>query len=365
MRLVVFGLTISSSWGNGHATLWRGLCRALAERGHVITFLERDTPYYAEHRDRPDPEGVTLVLYDTWDAVRDRAAEAVRSADVALVTSYCPNARDAFRLIESTPGTPLRVFYDLDSPVTLEKIREGAPVAYLPPDGLTGFDLVLSYAGGPVLEELATRFRARRVAPLHGSVDPGVHRPAAPDPLLWGDLSYLGTYAADRQEALQRLFLEPARFHPERAFVLGGSQYPDGFPWPENVRYVRHVPPPRHAAFYSSSRFTLNITRGPMLATGHCPSGRLFEAAACGAAIVTDRWKGLEEFFEPDREILVADGPEDVARILRMDPLASATVGEAARRRALADHTSSRRARELETLLETAGLGRVPNEGDR
>lgn len=350
MRFVIFGLTISSSWGNGHATLWRGLCRALADRGHAIQFLERETPYYGAHRDLSDPPGTTLVLYPEWESVRDRAEQAVRAADVSVVTSYCPDALEASALVGRAAGA--RVYYDLDSPVTLSRLRSGEAVAYLPREGLGTFDVVLSYAGGPALEEIRSRLSARRVVPLYGSVDPAVHRPAAPDPSLEGDLSYLGTYAADRQAALERLFLEPARRLPERRFVLGGSLYPAPFPWTPNVHYVRHVPPDRHGAFYSSSRFTLNVTRGPMLDTGHCPSGRLFEAAACGTAIVTDRWPGLEAFFEPGREIVVADGADDVERALRMDAAEAASIGAAARRRVLAEHTAGHRAEELLAALQ-------------
>jgi spore maturation protein CgeB len=320
-----------------------------------VEFLERDTPYYRAHRDLPDPPGVTLHLYPSWGGIRERAADALREADVAVITSYCPDAAPAAALIARAPRSLLRVFYDLDSPVTLARIRAGERVPYLPPGGLAGFDLVLSYAGGSAPAELKERLRARRVAPLYGSVDPLVHAPAAGDPDLEADLSHLGTYSEDRREALERLFLEPARRSPERRFLLGGSQYPPDLSWSPNIRLLRHVAPPRHAAFYGSSRFTLNISRGPMLATGHCPSGRLFEAAACGAAIVTDRWPGLEEFFAPGREILVADGPDDIARAMRMDPEEAAAIGRAARARALAEHTAERRALELETLL---GAGR-------
>ena len=355
MKLVIFGLTISSSWGNGHATLWRGLLRSLGARGHAVEFLERDTPYYGAHRDLPDPPGVALTVYRSWRDVEERATEAVRSADVALISSYCPDALEAAALLARAPRSLSRVFYDLDSPVTLERVRSGSQVGYVPPGGLGGFDLVLSYAGGSALSELRERLGARRVAPLYGSVDPTVHRPAPRDPLLEADLSYLGTYSEDRQDALTRLFLEPARGLPDRRFVLGGSQYPDEFPWRPNIRYVRHVPPPLHATFYSSSRFTLNVTRAPMLATGHCPSGRIFEAAACGTAIVTDRWSGLEEFFTPGTEIVVADESDDVIRALRMSPEESSAIGSAARGRALAEHTADRRAEELESLLESAG----------
>src|SRR4051812_8530907 len=228
MNLVVFGLTISSAWGNGHATLWRGLCRALGERGHHVTFFERDVPYYAAHRDLTHPAGCTLRLYTDWASVRDDAARCVADADVAMVTSYCPDGLEAAALvIEST--AQLRVFYDLDTPVTLSRLRSGEHVAYLPPGGLGDFDLVLSYTGGRALTDLCTQLGARRVAPLYGSVDPDAHRQVTADAALRADFSYLGTYAADRQDRLEALFIEPARRSPHRKFVIGGSQYPDDF----------------------------------------------------------------------------------------------------------------------------------------
>ena len=298
MKLVIFGLTISSSWGNGHATLWRALCRALAARGHDVTFFERDVPYYAAHRDLHHAPGCRLRLYGDWGEVRARAAAELADADVAMVTSYCPDAVPASALLLDTHA--LRVYYDLDTPVTLERVAAGESVPYVPPGGLGDFDLVLSFGGGPALGELSRLLGARRVAPLYGFADPDVHRPAPPSSgLPRGDLSYLGTYAADRQQRLDELFIEPARRRPDRRFVIGGSQYPIDFPWTDNIYYVRHMPPPLHPAFYSSSAITLNVTRGAMAEMGYCPPGRLFEAAACGAPIVSDTWDGLETFFEP------------------------------------------------------------------
>lgn len=354
MRFAVFGLTISSSWGNGHATLWRGLLRALARRGHRIVFFERDVPFYAAHRDLVTMDGVDLVLYADWPTARSRAARAVGDCDVAIVTSYCPDAIDATDLVVHAPGSLLRVFYDLDAPVTLSRLREGLPVEYIGRRGLSDFDLVLSYAGGTAVTLLEERLGARRVAPLYGSVDPSVHRPVSPVEEYRGDLSYLGTYAGDREQALERLFLIPARRRPERRFIVGGSGYPDATAWPDNVAFVRHVPPPEHARFYSSSRLTLNLTRGPMLETGHCPSGRLFEAAACACTVVSDDWEGIDHFFEPGREILVARTPEDVVQALAMPPEEVLAIGLAARERALAEHTAERRAIELEEILAGA-----------
>jgi spore maturation protein CgeB len=350
MKLVIFGLTISSSWGNGHATLWRGLCRALARRGHRIVFFEKDVPYYAMNRDLLELPGTDLRLYASWEEVLPRARREVADADVAMVTSYCPDGVAAAELVLSTGG-PLSLFYDLDTPVTLERLRNGEEVPYLPAGGLGGFDLVLSYTGGAALDELRRRLGARRVAPLYGSVDPETHRPAAPLPGFQGDFSYLGTYAADRQEALERLFLAPARRLPEKRFVIGGAQYPVDFPWGSNIFFVRHLPPADHPAFYASSPLTLNVTRAAMASMGYCPSGRLFEAAACGTAVLSDAWEGLDCFFEPGREIFTAGSPEEVCEILSLPRAEIDRVARAARERTLTEHTADRRAEELVEML--------------
>ena len=356
MKIVIFGLTISSSWGNGHATLWRGLCRALADRGHDVTFFERDVPYYAAHRDATEPAGCRLELYRDWNEVRAPAEATLADADVAMVTSYCPDGRDASALVLDSAAA-LRVFYDLDTGVTLSRLRQGQEVPYLPAAGLGAFDLVLSYTGGRALSELRTHLGARRVAPLYGSVDPDAHRQVAPNETFRADLSYLGTYAADRQDALQKLFIEPARRRPARKFVIGGSQYPANFPWEQNIYYVRHMPPPVHPEFYCSSSLTLNVTRAAMAEMGYCPSGRLFEAAACGTPLLSDYWEGLEHFFEPGREILIARTTEDAVAALEVSPDDLQKVAAAARERTLEEHTAACRARDLEGVLDAAASG--------
>lgn len=344
MKLVVFGLTVSSSWGNGHATLWRGLCRALARMGHRIVFFEKDVPYYAFHRDLRELPGTDLVLYEGWADVLLRAKREVADADVAMVTSYCPDGVAASDLVLSSAFS---VFYDLDTPVTLERLEAGQEVAYLPPSGLGGFDLVLSYTGGSALTALRERLGARRAAPLYGSVDPEAHRPGEPSPDYHADLSYLGTWAADRQEALDRLFLEPARRLPDKRFVIAGAQYPADFPWEPNVWFVRHLPPADHPAFYGSSPLTLNVTRAAMARISWCPSGRLFEAAACGTACLSDTWEGLDDFFEPGKEILVAETAEEALEALTLPKEEIARIGRAARERALGEHTAEHRAKQL------------------
>jgi spore maturation protein CgeB len=356
MKLVVFGLSISSSWGNGHATLWRGLCRALSGRGHHVVFFERDLPYYASHRDATELPGCELRLYSDWLEVLPHARAELADAEVGLVTSYCPDGEAASEAVVSSRCWRA-VFYDLDTPITLERLRAGEPVPYLGPRGLRDFDLVLSYTGGRALDELRARLGARRVAPLYGSVDPDRHGPAAPVARYRGDLSYLGTYAEDRQAALEQLLVEPARRAPQARFLIAGALYPQGFPWTPNIFFLRHLPPAEHPAFYSSSRLTLNVTRRAMAEMGYCPSGRLFEAAACGAPLLSDRWEGLDSFFRPGEEILIARHPEDALAAIALPDAVLAEVAQAARRRTLDEHTAGRRARELESALEGAEAG--------
>lgn len=360
MKLVVFGLTVSSTWGNGHATLWRGLISALSALGHATVFFERDVPYYAAQRDLPALEGGgRLVLYRTFEEVLPEARRHLKDADVAMVTSYCPDGVAACReVLGSRVG--LTVFYDMDTPVTLERTLAGDRPDYLPPEGLGGFDLVLSFTGGRALSALESVLGARRTAPLYGCVDPAVHRPVAPQDHYRADLSYLGTYAANRQEALERLFLAPARCLPGHRFVLGGAQYPTDFPWQPNVFFVKHLPPVEHPAFFCSSALTLNITRAPMAAMGYCPSGRLFEAAACGVPVLSDAWEGLGTFFRPGEELLVARDTEEAVAALSLPRERLARIGQAARERTLAEHTGRRRAEELVELLAAA---RHPAEG--
>ncbi len=353
VRFVVFGLTVSSSWGNGHATLWRGLAAALARGGHALEFFEKDQPWYAAHRDLVVLPGGTLHLYAAFEDARARAAAALSGADVAMVTSYCPDALAATALVLGSRA-PLKVFYDLDTGVTLDRLRAGAQVEWLGPRGLSDFDLVLSFTGGRTLAALRTALGARRAAPLYGSVDPAVHRPSPPHAAFRGDVSWLGTYAPSRQAALSRLFLEPAALLPDRTFVLAGSMYDATFPWRENVRYVRHLEPALHPAFFCSSPLTVNVTRPEMAAVGHCPSPRLFEAAACGVPVLSDAFDGLEEFFAPGEEILVARSADEAAAAIAAPRDALAAIGRRARDRALAEHTAQARARELVARCEEA-----------
>lgn len=360
MRVVIFGLTVSSSWGNGHATLWRSLISAMLRRGWEVTFFEKDVPYYASTRDLWQlPAGGALRLYPDFEEVRGEAERAVRGADLALVTSYCADGPAASRVVLDRVREGISAFYDMDTPVTLDALRTGAEVGYLPAEGLGGFDLVLSYTGGRALTELQTRLGARAVAPLYGSVNPEVHHPVPPVEAFRAELSYLGTYAEDRQATLERLFIEPARRSGAKRFLIGGAQYPEGFPWTENIFFTGHLGPAQHPGFFCSGRATLNVTRRAMAEYGFCPSGRLFEAAACGVPLLSDRWEGLEDFFTPEQEIVCVETPEQVLEALSISDAELGRIAEAARERVLREHTADCRVGDLERAIHSVRGARM------
>jgi len=353
VKLVVLGLSLSSAWGNGHATTYRALLRAFAARGHEVLFLERDAPWYADHRDLPRPDFCELAFYaDLADLTAWR--REVETADAVLVGSFTPEGAAVGRWVQEAAGG-ITAFYDIDTPVTLGKLAAGDE-EYLSPELIPAYDLYLSFTGGPALRTLEQDYGARAARALYCSVDAETYRPLA-TPRCW-DLSYLGTYSPDRQPALERLLIEPARRAPHLRFCVAGAQYPAQIDWPANVQRLEHVSPADHAAFYGASRFTLNITRADMIALGWSPSVRLFEAAACGTPIISDPWDGLETLFVRDREILLADGPQAVLSALQTMPeTARMALGEAGRRRILAAHTAAHRAAEFEALLRQAQSG--------
>jgi spore maturation protein CgeB len=360
VKIVIFGLTISSSWGNGHATLWRGLCKNLVRLGHDVVFFERDVPYYAGARDLFELPGGRLELYGSWQDIGHTARVDASDADAIILTSYCPDAHEATGLILDCSNA-LRVFYDLDTPITLARLKAGETVPYIGAAGLGDFDLVLSFTGG---ERVFAAFRqlvgARRIEALYGHVDPDIHRPTLPQSHYRADLSYLGTYSPDRQEALNALLVAPALALPDLRFLIGGAQYPADFPWSPNIYFVRHLPPSEHAAFFASSRLTLNVTRKAMVEMGWCPSGRLFEAAACGVPLLSDAWEGIQDFFKPGSEILLASRQEDVLAALEMEDHELRRLAESARERTLEQHSSASRAQQLVDLLESAWRGDTP-----
>ena len=353
MKLLVFGLSISSSWGNGHATTYRALLSAFAARGHDVVFYEWDAPWYrGENRDLVDPRYCRLELYGGWEEVRDRAVAEARDADATLIGSY---VREGAAIIDDLAGAgidPL-FFYDIDTPVTVAKLRAHSGTEYLRRDQIPLFTCYLSFTGGPWLADtLEAELGARRAGALYCSVDVGRYGPAEPHPEFSGDLAYMGTYAPDRQPTLDRYLVSVARTMPRRRFLVAGPQYPAELDWPANVHRIAHVPPHRHAAFYSSGDWQLNATRADMVAAGWSPSVRIFEAGACGAAIVSDHWPGIDELFVPGREILLPRDGEEVRTILvDTHPDDRREIGAAMRRKILAEHSSDRRAAELERLL--------------
>ncbi|APR80486.1 Hypothetical protein A7982_05833 [Minicystis rosea] len=352
---VFLGLSITSAWGNGHATTYRGMLKALAARGHRVLFLERDVPYYEANRDLPAPPYCRTELYRSFDELTARFDAAIREADVVVVGSFVPEgARVSSWVLETARG--LRAFYDIDTPVTLGKLERGDH-EYLSPDLVPRFDLYLSFTGGPTLAHVTRRYGAARVRPLYCSVDPDCYHPMRAEP-RW-DLGYLGTYSVDRQPSLERLLMEPARRLPERRFGVAGAQYPAELVWPENVDRADHVAPNEHRAFYNAQRFTLSVTRRDMMEAGFSPSVRIFEAAACGVPVISDAWPGLSEFFEPGRELLVAESTEEVLSLIRELPEAERlAVGRRARARALAEHTAAHRADALDRYaVEILGEG--------
>src|SRR3954464_7115231 len=313
MKIVFLGLTITSSWGNGHATTYRALVRALAERGHDVLFLEADRPWYAANRDLPHPPFGRTALYQSLDELRNCFADAVRHADLVIVGSYVPDGVAVGRWAIGT-ARGITAFYDIDTPVTLAKLERG-DTEYLSPDLIPRYGMYLSFTGGPTLRRLERELGSPRAMPLYCSVDPALYYPEPARETRW-DLGYLGTYSPDRQPPLEELMLEPARRSESGRFVVAGPQYPDSIDWPPNVRRINHLPPAEHRSFYNEQAFTLNITRADMVRAGYSPSVRLFEAAACGVPIISDAWEGLDSFFASGTEIIVARSSEDVMRAL-------------------------------------------------
>lgn len=344
MNIVVLGLSITSSWGNGHATTYRGLVRGLVERGNNVLFLERNTTWYADNRDLPVPPYGTTELYESLSDLKNRFATAVRNADLVIVGSYVPQGVAVGEWVTAT-AKGLTAFYDIDTPVTLSKLDRG-DTEYLSRSLVVRYDLYFSFTGGPTLEVLKNRYRAQHPRELYCSVDPRLYYPEKQD-WRW-DLGYLGTYSDDRQPALERLLIRPARDWGDGQFCVAGSLYP-GLRWPQNVQRVDHIAPAGHRPFYNAQRFTLNVTRADMVRAGYSPSVRLFEAAACGIPIISDAWAGLESIFDIGKEILVASSSKEVLTILKDMPEAErVALGTRARARILAEHTCSKRAQQLE-----------------
>jgi spore maturation protein CgeB len=356
LRIVIIGLTITSSWGNGHATTYRGLVRELVRRGHDVLFLEHDMPWYYSNRDMPRPPFGRTELYASVDDLKARFAGEVGRAEFVIVGSYVWQGVDVGRWV-TAHAQGMTAFYDIDTPVTLAKLARGDH-EYLSPDLIPLYDMYLSFTGGPTLRRLEREYGSPRALPLYCSVDPELYFPE-PRERRW-HLGYLGTYSDDRQPPLERLMLDAARRWEKGRFVVAGPQYPDSIVWPTNVERINHLPPAEHRAFYNEQAYTLNITRADMIRAGYSPSVRLFEAAACGVPIISDWWDGLDTLLAPGEQILVARSADDTLRYLRETSEAQRrAIGDAARRRVLSQHTAAHRAAELESYA----MERIKAEG--
>jgi len=347
---VFLGLSITSTWGNGHATTYRGLLKELSNRGHRITFLERDVPWYANNREFQQTPYCDISLYSSLDELNEKFSQVIRSADAVVVGSYVPEGIAVGRFVNCAAKN-VTAFYDIDTPVTLANLKEGT-CEYLSPDLIHKYQLYLSFTGGPTLDFIEQRLGSPCAHPLYCSVDPKLYFPGSARK-RW-DIGYLGTYAPDRQTSLERLLLNVARQASQRAFSVAGPQYPKAIRWPENVERIDHLPATRHRDFYNSQIFTLNVTRRDMVNAGYSPSVRLFEAAACGVPILTDEWPGLAKFFRPGSEILPVRTTSDVLSCLQMRREQCEEIGENARRRTLRFHTAAVRAHEFDGFVEAA-----------
>lgn len=347
LDIVILGLSITSSWGNGHATTFRSLVRALDKRGHRVFFLERDVPWYAGNRDLPSPPYGRTELYSDLEELYDEYAEPVRSADLVIVGSFVPEGVAVSEWVCHT-ATGVKAFYDIDTPVTLSKLQR-RDFEYLHPALVPHFDLYLSFTGGPVLKQLQDQYHSPMARPLYCSADPDLYRPMETE--VEYTLGYMGTYSDDRQPTLERLLLEPARQMPDKRFAVAGPCFPESIRWPDNVQRLEHLAPSEHCQFYNQQQMTLNVTRADMIKAGYAPSVRLFEAAACGTAIISDQWPGLGEFFKIGEELLIADSTDDVLQLLRMPEERRRAISGRARGRVLSQHTAVHRVLELESYL--------------
>jgi spore maturation protein CgeB len=344
---VFLGLSITSTWGNGHATTYRALIKELARRGHTITFLERDVPWYSSQREFTAVDYCDIKLYSSLEELRDSHRDLVLSADAVVVGSYVPEGIEVSRWVQSV-AQGVRVFYDIDTPVTLAALAE-RKCEYLEPELIPGFDLYLSFTGGPTLDYIERELGSPCARPLYCSVDPALYYPESIE-ARW-TCAYLGTYAADRQPSLEHLLFRVAESCPAQRFAVAGPQYPTDIQWPENVERIEHLPASEHRPFYNAQKFALNLTRRDMIRAGYSPSVRLFEAAACGVPIVTDQWPGLDTFFKPKREILPVTSAADLIACFELPEPERVRIAARARERVLRFHTSAVRAAEFDKYV--------------
>ena len=353
MEFAFFGSSLVSAYWNGAATYYRGLIRALHGRGHRVTFYESDAFDRQKHRDIPDPSWARVVVYSSngTDAV-SRCLDEARHADVIVKTSgigvFDQLLEDAVLDLKRTNN--LVVFWDVDAPATLDRVQSDAtdPFRSLIPQ----YDLVFTYGGGEPVVSAYAELGAQQCVPIYNALDPSTHHPVAADARFEADLSFLGNRLPDREARVEQFFLHAAAKLPARRFLLGGNGWHDK-PMPANVSYVGHVYTRDHNAFNCTPRAVLNISRESMARYGFSPATRVFEAAGAAACLITDYFEGIETFFEPEKELLVARSGEEVAEIVQtLTPQRAKAIGQAAHQRVLAAHTYDHRALLVEQILD-------------
>lgn len=353
MNIAFFGSSLVSAYWNGAATYYRGMIRALHDRGHHITFYEPDAYDRQQHRDIPDPDWAEVVVYqaDTPDEVH-RALDAARSADLVVKASGVGVFDTLLEaaVLDLQRSQTLVAFWDVDAPATLDRVQTQAddPFHALIPQ----YDLVLTYGGGDPVVQAYEALGAKVCVPIYNALDPATHHPVPPDPRFEADLGFLGNRLPDREARVEAFFLQAAEALPEARFLLGGNGWQDK-PLPANVQAIGHVYTRDHNAFNCTARAVLNISRESMARYGFSPATRVFEAAGAAACLITDAWEGIAQFLEPGQEVLVAEDGQAVAEWVRsLTPERARAIGEAARQRVLAEHTYAHRAAQLEALLD-------------
>ena len=357
MKIAFWGSSLVSAYWNGAATYYRGILRALAERGHQISFFEPDAYERQQHRDIPDPEWASVIVYNHEDtqqvsgylAQSEKADVVVKASGVGVLDDLLESR------IASFPGNICKVFWDVDAPATLDRLLKDDKDAFH--SALPGFDLVFTYGGGKrVLEEYG-RLGAKRCLEIYNAFDAAVHHPTSAAPEFTCDLSFLGNRLPDREHRAEEFFFRPARLSPQKSFLLGGSGWSDK-PLPSNVKYAGHIYTRDHNAFNCSARAVLNVSRESMARYGFSPATRVFEAAGAAACLITDEWKGIDAFLERDKEVLVASSGADVANLLaNLSEDKARSIGNAARKRVLAEHTYSQRGKLVDSVLQEAVSG--------
>ncbi len=365
LDIAFFGSSLVSAYWNGAATYYRGIIHALARRGHRITFYEPDAYDRQKHRDIPDPDWARVFVYKpteegAWQALTEgaKADVIVKASGVGIFDEFLEAAVPQIKRADA-----ISIYWDVDAPATLARIGADPedPMRKLIPE----YDLVLTYGGGRPVVDAFRQLGARECIPVYNAVDPGTHHLVEPDPRFRADLGFLGNRLPDREERVEAFFLDAAALRPEMHFLLGGNGWQDK-PLPGNVESLGHVYTRDHNAFNCTPRAVLNISRESMAENGWSPATRVFEAAGAGACLISDWWLGIEDFLEPEEEVLVAHGAQDVAAHLdRLTPERARTLGEAARRRVLAEHTYARRAEQVESILEGFDAARAAGNAAR